>query len=519
MSSSASASSSTTLPRDAPFLIVGGGVYGASTALALTRAGYTNVTVLERSADGHCASDAASNDLNKVVRADYSDLNFLSLAKEAISQWRQDPIFSPYFHENGCLYHSGVGADANSPRFHTHVERGVRLASRSEDAMLELARKDTPLPPVAYPIKEDKDVLTAFPPALKTKLGHGLTKFGVSQTGYFNPRGGWAEANTATRSALNEAQRLGAKLVGNALVTELILDGKKTKGVKTADGRTFMAENTIIAAGSWSRILLEKLLPNSSVSGKLAPASHSAQCVLMLKLTPEECAAFANGPIITNLGTGFYVFPPNPDGILKAAIHGDDGFANPAPSFEPQWSENGPFPSFKDGTEASFNGARQPTKHGKSNSVTYVPEDKAEQMMVQLLRLYPFLSNVDRSRISSRICWYSDTHDENWIIDEHPDVENLVVAGGDSGHGFKFLPNIGRLIASRVRGGVASMAPLTEHQKKVFSFKHHMELAERAARGEKIQTADSARSHGGDPAAANPNWSKGPAFTIPQARL
>lgn len=270
-------------------------MYGASTALALTRAGYTNVTVLDRSVDGHCAADAASNDLNKVVRADYSDPNFLVLAKEAMSEWRQDPIFSPYFHENGCLYHSGVGDDANSPRFHQHVERGVRLASRSEDAMIELAREGMPLPPYAYPIQNDNDVLKAFPETLKPKLGHGLTKFGVTQTGYFNPRGGWAEANAATRSALNEAQRLGAKLVGNAVVSELILDGKRAKGVKTRDGRTFLAENTIIAAGSWSRILLEKLLPNASTSSKLAPASHSAQCVLMLKLTPEERAAFANG--------------------------------------------------------------------------------------------------------------------------------------------------------------------------------------------------------------------------------
>lgn len=220
---------------------------------------------------------------------------------------------------------------------------------------------------------------------------------------------------------------------------------------------------------------------------------------------------------MTNLQTGFYVFPPNPEGILKCAIHGDDGFANPAPSYDGQWSENMPFPSLKDGTQASFGGSRQPTQHGKSNSVTFIPDDKPQQMMQQLLRLYPFLSKVDPSRISSRVCWYSDTHDENWIIDEHPDVQNLVVAGGDSGHGFKFLPNIGRLIAARVRGGVASIAPLSAHQQKVFSFQHHMELAAKAARGEKIQTADSARSHGGgDP---NANWSKGPAFTIPQARL
>lgn len=52
-------------------VIVGAGVYGASTALELARLGH-RVTVLEKSADGYCASNAASNDLNKIVRADYN---------------------------------------------------------------------------------------------------------------------------------------------------------------------------------------------------------------------------------------------------------------------------------------------------------------------------------------------------------------------------------------------------------------------------------------------------------------
>lgn len=51
-------------------LIVGGGAFGASTALELARLGH-KVTVLEKSADGNAADNAASNDLNKIIRADY----------------------------------------------------------------------------------------------------------------------------------------------------------------------------------------------------------------------------------------------------------------------------------------------------------------------------------------------------------------------------------------------------------------------------------------------------------------
>lgn len=53
------------------YIIVGAGVFGASTALELARSGH-HVVVLERSSDGYHAVDAASNDLNKIVRPDYS---------------------------------------------------------------------------------------------------------------------------------------------------------------------------------------------------------------------------------------------------------------------------------------------------------------------------------------------------------------------------------------------------------------------------------------------------------------
>ena len=58
-------------------LIVGGGAYGASTALELARLGH-KVTVLEKSANGNAADNAASNDLNKIIRADY-EVGFLKL--------------------------------------------------------------------------------------------------------------------------------------------------------------------------------------------------------------------------------------------------------------------------------------------------------------------------------------------------------------------------------------------------------------------------------------------------------
>lgn len=59
-------------------------------------------------------------------------------------------------------------------------------------------------------------------------------------------------------------------------------------------------------------------------------------------------------------------------------------------------------------------------------------------MRNELYTLYPSLADESVAKVvGSRVCWYSDSLDENWLIDRMPGVEGLVVATGDSGHGFK----------------------------------------------------------------------------------
>lgn len=60
-------------------VIIGAGAYGAATALELSRLGH-RVTVLERTSSSSAADSAASNDINKVIRADY-DVRCLRLTR------------------------------------------------------------------------------------------------------------------------------------------------------------------------------------------------------------------------------------------------------------------------------------------------------------------------------------------------------------------------------------------------------------------------------------------------------
>jgi glycine/D-amino acid oxidase-like deaminating enzyme len=51
-----------------------------------------------------------------------------------------------------------------------------------------------------------------------------------------------------------------------------------------------------------------------------------------------------------------------------------------------------------------------------------------------------FPSLADAPIVYTRVCMYCDTHDGHFWIARDPEREGLVVAAGDSGHGFKFAP-------------------------------------------------------------------------------
>ena len=61
-------------------------------------------------------------------------------------------------------------------------------------------------------------------------------------------------------------------------------------------------------------------------------------------------------------------------------------------------------------------------------------------------------SLADAPIVYSRVCMYCDTHDGHFWIARDPEREGLVVAAGDSGHGFKFAPVLGEIIADAVEG-------------------------------------------------------------------
>jgi sarcosine oxidase len=57
------------------------------------------------------------------------------------------------------------------------------------------------------------------------------------------------------------------------------------------------------------------------------------------------------------------------------------------------------------------------------------------------------LRGADGPRMDGKVCLYTNTADDHFIIDRHPRHANVLIAGGFSGHGFKFAPVVGRVLS------------------------------------------------------------------------
>lgn len=80
----------------------------------------------------------------------------------------------------------------------------------------------------------------------------------------------------------------------------------------------------------------------------------------------------------------------------------------------------------------------------------WIPEEFHERPREVLGKYFPDLADAVVSE--TRACHYESTVSRNFIIDKHPDYENVWLAGGGSAESFKQGPVLGEYIAKRVLG-------------------------------------------------------------------
>jgi sarcosine oxidase len=75
----------------------------------------------------------------------------------------------------------------------------------------------------------------------------------------------------------------------------------------------------------------------------------------------------------------------------------------------------------------------------------------AEAVRKYVARRFPALK--DAPIVETRVCQYENTSNGDFLIDRHPEMENVWFAGGGSGHGFKHGPAVGEYVTGRLLDG------------------------------------------------------------------
>ena len=74
----------------------------------------------------------------------------------------------------------------------------------------------------------------------------------------------------------------------------------------------------------------------------------------------------------------------------------------------------------------------------------------ADEARAYMERRFPVMKGAPI--VEARVCQYENSSNGDFIFDRHPDCENVWIAGGGSGHGFKHGPVAGEYCAAMIRG-------------------------------------------------------------------
>ncbi|KAI9045549.1 NAD(P)/FAD-dependent oxidoreductase [Aspergillus affinis] len=83
--------------KNEPAVIVGAGIFDLSTALELTRRGFSNITVLGRYQAP--VPDGSSVDISRIIRVKYGDELYAKMAREALAEW--NTTYKSHFYPAG----------------------------------------------------------------------------------------------------------------------------------------------------------------------------------------------------------------------------------------------------------------------------------------------------------------------------------------------------------------------------------------------------------------------------------
>ena len=182
----------------------------------------------------------------------------------------------------------------------------------------------------------------------------------------------------------------------------------RLQSIRARNGEHFSADTFVFACGPWLPAIFPSLLGD-----RIFP---TRQEVFFFGVPPGDTRFSPQAlPTFLDRYREYYGMPNLEGRGLKAASDEHGGRANP------------------DSQE------RVPTAEAIAHARKYVAER------------FPALK--DAPIVETRICQYENTSSGDFLIDRHPDFENVWLVGGGSGHGFKHGPALGEYVTERINPG------------------------------------------------------------------
>jgi glycine/D-amino acid oxidase-like deaminating enzyme len=211
------------MTQQASTVIVGGGIWGLSTAYHLARAGRTDVQVLERNGRPFDETTSQAAGLVGQIRATPLMRRAIRYAIDLFTGFEQETGHDPGFRQVGSLLLALTPERVVS--FEEHVEHanesGVEARFVDEAEMSRLA------------------------PHLDVDLVEG---------GYFVPNGGYLDPRQCARAFCGAAEDLGARIRTDTVARGLSVRDGRVVGVETDRG-LLEAEQVVVTAGPWTAML------------------------------------------------------------------------------------------------------------------------------------------------------------------------------------------------------------------------------------------------------------------------
>ena len=220
------------------------------------------------------------------------------------------------------------------------------------------------------------------------------------------PEGGALRARQGVRAVAAAFEGAGGTLE-RGRVTPGRIDGSRLLDVMGTDGRRLAGDEFVFAAGPW----LATLFPDTV--GPLLSVTRQEALYLGPAAGDERWDA-GRHPAWIDYGAEFYGIPAIDGRGFKVA---PDAYG---PAVDPDTVDR------------------------------VVSPESMSRTRAFVARRFPALASAPV--VEGRVCQYETTPDTHWLIDRHPNLENVWLVGGGSGHAFKHGPRIGTYVVDRLDG-------------------------------------------------------------------